>query len=729
MNKAYARINWENSPSDATPLNDVNLNKIDAAVDEIDNRVINHEETKATKTEVSTLVQEIKFDESTGVFTITKKNGAVITIDTKMEKIAINFDYDPETERLILTLIDGTKQYIDLSALITQYEFLDSATIGFEVQENGTVKAIVLDGSITENKLQPNYLADIKVEVAKAQASQSAAAQSEANALASENATKKSEANAKTSETNAANSASTAVTKAEEASNSAGAAATSESNASNSANTASSKANEASNSASTAATKANEASASAASASSSAITATAKAGEAADYATEAESWAHGETGTRENENVDNSKYYYEQAKRISQGLQGSLLPMGTITFSQLADQNPLAGYMYNISDNFITDETFKEGAGNSYPAGTNVYWTADGYWDALAGVMVAGVKGSSETEYRQGFVNISKENIGLGNVDNTSDAEKNVKYAASAEKATKDGNGKDIDSTYLKLTGDSENNTVSFTSNDAANPTEWTDASLLVTGEKHSSLFNKISTMFKNIRYLYKMLGTSDISALGGGTVTGAIKEFDENITSEAIPENITSIVALISLVPVGKTKVFFIGNVPSGRLTDFPSVLSGLFATNLVTITIKRTSTWSYIKVNSCVASGVNYTLDGLYNGTNLYWGEGDAALNSNLENMNKIPYFLGRASAIGETISFNLLEYREIVFRVSIGGSAVMYQTIPTPAVQSGYTEITFSEENMFLTILCYIAENGVEFVNIISSWESCIIELIGI
>lgn len=29
MNKAYKRINWENYPSDATPLNEANLNNLD----------------------------------------------------------------------------------------------------------------------------------------------------------------------------------------------------------------------------------------------------------------------------------------------------------------------------------------------------------------------------------------------------------------------------------------------------------------------------------------------------------------------------------------------------------------------------------------------------------------------------------------------------------------------------------------------------------------------------
>ena len=45
------------------------------------------------------------------------------------------------------------------------------------------------------------------------------------------------------------------------------------------------------------------------------------------------------------------------------------------------------------------------------------------------GGVVIGVKGSAETEYRQGKVNITKANIGLGNVDNTSDANKPISTA------------------------------------------------------------------------------------------------------------------------------------------------------------------------------------------------------------------------------------------------------------------------------------------------------------
>lgn len=444
MNKTYGRINWENYPSDETPLNESNLNKIDVATDEIDNRVITLDTTKATKEEVSTLVQDVTFEEKTGIITITKKNGSKITIDTQMEKIAVNFSYNAETQQIILTLIDGTKQYIDLTALITQYEFLDSDTVAFSIDSAGKVSAIVKEASIQEKHLQPNYLADIKVEVAKAQASQSAAAKSESNAKASETAAAASESNAAASATKAqsyatggtnsrtgedtdnakyysqqsaqsqsaaATSADTASTKAEEAAVSAATAKTSADNAAGSANLANEKANSAANSATTAVSNSNAAQQYASNAAASADT--------------AQNYAVADT--------DSAKYYYEQARRISESFSGALRPMGTVAFANLpALSEADGGSMYNISDQFTTTAEFKEGAGNTIPAGANVYKTEDGKWDVLAGTPVTGVKGSAESEYRRGNVDITAENVGLGNVDNTADSAKSVKYAASA---------------------------------------------------------------------------------------------------------------------------------------------------------------------------------------------------------------------------------------------------------------------------------------------------------
>ena len=48
---------------------------------------------------------------------------------------------------------------------------------------------------------------------------------------------------------------------------------------------------------------------------------------------------------------------------------------------------------------------------------------------------VTGVKGNAESSYRTGNINITPANIGLGNVNNTADSAKSVKYAATAGSA------------------------------------------------------------------------------------------------------------------------------------------------------------------------------------------------------------------------------------------------------------------------------------------------------
>lgn len=170
MQKIYSRINWENLPSEKTAVNESNLNKMDLAVDNLDDRVVAMDASKVELTKANELVKEIVFDESNGTLTVVKMNGSRAVIDTKLEKLAVNFTYNPQTQQLVITLDDGTVQNVDLSALITQYEFLDSDTIAFEITD-GKVKAIVKNGSITEDKLQPNFLADVKVEAEKAKAS------------------------------------------------------------------------------------------------------------------------------------------------------------------------------------------------------------------------------------------------------------------------------------------------------------------------------------------------------------------------------------------------------------------------------------------------------------------------------------------------------------------------------------------------------------------------------
>lgn len=188
--KVYSRINWLNkSESLTTPLGKTNLNKMDKAINLIDNEVVSMsakideiDTTKVSADQLNNMVTDVSFNDKNGVISITKHNGTVLNIDTAMEKIAVNFEYNAQTQKLILTLENGEKQYIDMSALITQYEFKDTDTIAFSIDSSGKVSASIKSGSITKAMLSSEVMSAITLSENNAAASAQAAAQSATNA-------------------------------------------------------------------------------------------------------------------------------------------------------------------------------------------------------------------------------------------------------------------------------------------------------------------------------------------------------------------------------------------------------------------------------------------------------------------------------------------------------------------------------------------------------------------
>lgn len=145
MEKAFDDFLWEDYPNTNTPLGKRLLNKVNSALKTIDERVRrifndeipNIKNTKLDITEAYKFVKGISLNEDTGVFTITFYDNTQATIDTMLEKLAVNFDYYADTQKLVIILSDGTQKEVDLSALITQYEFLDSETIYFCISASG----------------------------------------------------------------------------------------------------------------------------------------------------------------------------------------------------------------------------------------------------------------------------------------------------------------------------------------------------------------------------------------------------------------------------------------------------------------------------------------------------------------------------------------------------------------------------------------------------------------
>ena len=172
MQKAHQNVNWQNLPSTNTPLNQTNLNSMDQAIDIIDDRVVTFDTSKANQTDMLQAVKSITLDKPSGVLTVTFFNNTTAQINTGLEKIAVNFSYDsdpesPNYQKIIITLDDGTIELVDLTSLISQYEFDASATIQPTVMA-GRISLDVKDGSITQAKMQPDYLADITVEAGRA---------------------------------------------------------------------------------------------------------------------------------------------------------------------------------------------------------------------------------------------------------------------------------------------------------------------------------------------------------------------------------------------------------------------------------------------------------------------------------------------------------------------------------------------------------------------------------
>ena len=198
----------------------------------------------------------------------------------------------------------------------------------------------------------------------------------------------------------------------------------------------------------------------------------ANADNAAESATAAATSANNASTYKDNAKtyMDNANAYAKEAKTAASSITGALKPKGTILFKDLPNLSTTdVGAMYNISDEFISTESFKDGGNITYPAGTNIYKTEDGMWDCLGGQL---------SDY------LMRDDI------DTAVEESMPDYTASTQLAE------------------------------------------LVAGEKMSTALGKIKTAVKNVISLVKLLGTTDISNIGNGSVTGAINSLNSSLVN-----------------------------------------------------------------------------------------------------------------------------------------------------------------------------------------------------
>ena len=128
---------------------------LDTVADDFLNRYTKTETDSLIETETCTLVADIGIDLTTGVITVTKKDGSKATIDTALEKVPSTFEFveDAENDRFYIkvTNIDGTSSQTEVTNLMNQYTFSDGDIVSFVISKSGTtttVTANIKNGSI-----------------------------------------------------------------------------------------------------------------------------------------------------------------------------------------------------------------------------------------------------------------------------------------------------------------------------------------------------------------------------------------------------------------------------------------------------------------------------------------------------------------------------------------------------------------------------------------------------
>ena len=102
-----------------------------------------------------------------------------------------------------------------------------------------------------------------------------------------------------------------------------------------------------------------------------------------------------------------------------------------------------------------------------------------------------------------------------------------------------------------------------FTSGDSASPTAWTAVNAITASDSNSTIFNKVTSMVKNIRWLYNKLGTTDFSATGQSTVTGALSALNTSLAGKAASSHSHTTAQL----PVSSQQVNDNNHIPTSAL------------------------------------------------------------------------------------------------------------------------------------------------------------------
>lgn len=207
----------------------------------------------------------------------------------------------------------------------------------------------------------------------------------------------------------------------------------------------------------------------------------------------------------------------QQITAADLGLSTVFYPAGSYTFETLpAPSASTLGAVYDVTNAFVTDSRFVEGAGKAYPAGTNiaVNKVGDAYLFDVQGAFF------DTSQFAQ--VNGSYPNMSVGNASNAT----NAATATNATNATNDGQGRNIAATYATKEEVSGAGQANYVEADVSVPVErWSANSVTLTASDSAAIGN-ISPTGTIVMYpaaesaIAVLTGRVKISAYAAGSVT-----------------------------------------------------------------------------------------------------------------------------------------------------------------------------------------------------------------
>lgn len=180
---------------------------LDNIVNNINNRYTKSETDANIATNVNSLVKSITYNSSTGVFTITKKDDTVITIDTVIEKVPASMALQEESDGsvyLVITNQDGSSTKTNVTSLIEDTIILSSDTINAASTTDGVNKTTTYTLNIKPNSVTLSHLdTELTTKFEETQTAMTLALQAKDNAVAAQNAAIQAKNNAETYASNA----------------------------------------------------------------------------------------------------------------------------------------------------------------------------------------------------------------------------------------------------------------------------------------------------------------------------------------------------------------------------------------------------------------------------------------------------------------------------------------------------------------------------------------------